>query len=161
MTNPTTITAQPGTPFLDIVRDFDATVPQLFRATTDPEFVVQWLGPRRLEMRLEEYNARTGGGYRYVHIDQDGSEYGFRGVFHSVVENETVVQTFEFEGAPGHVSLETATYSEVDGRARMHTRSVFPSVESRDIAIASGMEQGVVESMERLDELLARERANA
>lgn len=160
MTNPTTITAQPGTPYVDIVREFDATVSQLFRATTDPEFVVQWLGPRRLEMRLDGYDTRTGGSYRYVHIDQDGAEYGFRGVFHSVVENEVVVQTFEFEGAPGQVSLETATYSEVDGRARLHTRSVFPSVEARDAAVASGMETGIVESMERLDELFSRERAN-
>jgi uncharacterized protein YndB with AHSA1/START domain len=160
MTNPTTITAQPGEQVIDIVREFDATVPQLFRAMTEPEFIVQWLSPCRFEIRLDGYDARTGGSYRYVHVDQDGSEYGFHGVFHSVVPNETIIQTFEFEGAPGHVSLETATYAEVDGRAHLHTRSVYPSVEARDAAVASGMEYGIAECMERLDELFARERAN-
>ena len=153
--NPTTITAQPGTPFIDVVRDFDATPTQVFRASTDPELVAQWLGPRELEMHLIEYNVRPGGSYRYVHRDAEGNEYGFRGVFHSVTNNERVIQTFEFEGTPGHVCLETATFEDLGGRTKLTTSSVFQSVEDRDGMVQSGMEQGAGEGFDRLDELLA------
>ena len=153
MTNPTTITAQPGTPFIDITREFDATPAQVFRAATDPAFVAQWLGPRDLEMEIVEYDVRPGGSYRYIHR-RTGEEYAFRGVFHTVTANECVVQTFEFEGAPGQVSLETATYEDLGGRTRLRTHSVFPSVEARDAILASGMERGVVDSYDKLSELL-------
>jgi uncharacterized protein YndB with AHSA1/START domain len=152
--NPTTITAQPGTPFIDVVRDFDATPAQVFRAATDPELVAQWLGPRELEMHLIEYDARPGGSYRYVHRDTEGNEYGFRGVFHTVTNNERVIQTFEFDGAPGLVTLESTRYEDLGGRTRLHNHSVFPSVQTRDLAIASGMEHGIVDSMDRLDEVI-------
>lgn len=152
---PTTVTAEPGTPFIDVVREFDATPAQVYRASSDPELVTRWLGPRDLDMRVIEYDVRPGGSYRYVHIDAAGNEYGFRGVFHTVIPNERVIQTFEFEGAPGFVTLESATYEDLGGRTRLRGHSVFPSVESRDLALASGMEGGMVESMERLEELLA------
>ena len=155
--NPTTITAPPGTPFIEITREFEATPAQVFRASMDPELVTQWLGPRHLAMRVIEYDVRPGGRYQYVHVDDEGNEYGFHGVFHTVTENEFVVQTFEFEGAPGQVSLETATYEDLGGRTRLRTRSVFPSVEARDGMVASGMETGVVDSMDRLDDLLRAE----
>ena len=154
MSNPTTITAQPGTPFIDIEREFEATPAQVFHAATDPDLVAQWLGPRELSLDIVEYDARSGGSYRYVNRDADGQEYRFRGVFHSVTKNEQVVQTFEYEGAPGQVSLETATYEDLGGRTRLRTRSVFPSVEARDAMLASGMEHGVNDSYERLAELL-------
>jgi uncharacterized protein YndB with AHSA1/START domain/dihydrofolate reductase len=153
-TNPTTITAQPGTPFIDVVRDFDATPALVFRASTDPALVAQWLGPRELEMRLIEYDARPGGTYRYVHRDTDGNEYGFRGVFHTVTDNERIVQTFEYDGSPDVVSVDSTTYQDLDGRTRLHTHTVFPSVEARDAAIASGMEHGISESMDRLAEVV-------
>lgn len=154
--NPTTITGEPGTPFIDVVREFDATPAVLFRATTEPDLVLQWLGPRELEMRIDEYDVRPGGRYRYVHRSEDGTEYGFHGVFHTVTENERVIQTFEFDGAPGQVSIETATYEDLGGRTRLHTHSVFPSVEARDMAIGSGMQHGILDSMDRLQELLSR-----
>lgn len=153
--NPTTITAQPGTPFIDIVREFNAPPALVFRASTEPELVARWLGPRELEMRVDEYDVRAGGSYRYVHRDDEGNEYGFHGVFHSVSKDEQVIQTFEFEGAPGQVCLESTTYEDLDGRTRVRTHSVFPSVEARDAALASGMEHGINDSMSRLDELLA------
>lgn len=151
--NPTTITAQPGSPFIEIVRDFDTTPARLFRAYTDPDLISRWLGPRDVEMRLLEFDAHSGGAYRYVHVDTDGGEHLFRGVFHAVDSAERIVQTFEYEGAPGQVSLETLTFEEVDGRTRLRTRSVFPSVEARDAMVASGMERGIRDSMDRLDEL--------
>ena len=152
--NPTTVNAQPGTPFIHVVREFDAPPERVFRASTDPELVARWLGPHGYEMRVIEYDARTGGAYRYVHIDTSGDEYGFRGVFHSVVANERIIQTFEYDGTPDVVSVDSSTYEDLGGRTRLSTHTVFPSVEARDTMLASGMERGVVESMERLDELL-------
>lgn len=156
-TNETRIEAPPGLPTIVITRDFDAPPERVFRAHTDPELVIQWLGPRRLSMRIDEYDARTGGSYRYVHRDEDGSEYGFRGVFHEVRPHDRIVQTFAFDGYPDSVSLEIAVFDDLGGRTRMRVTSVLDSVASRDGMIASGMEVGVREGYERLDELLTRD----
>lgn len=153
--NPTTITAQPGTPFVDLVREFDATPEQVFRAATDPALVAQWLGPREMEMIIDVYDVRDGGRYRYIHRNPDGEEFAFRGVFHSIEPGIRVIQTFEWEGAPGQVSLETATYEDLGGRTRLHTHSVFPSIETRDAMIEYGMERGARDSMDRLAEVVA------
>lgn len=154
--NETTITAQPGTPFIDVVREFEAPRERVFRAWTDPELVPQWLGPRSLTMKLLAYDASPGGTYRYIHADDSG-EYGFRGVFHNVVQDELIIQTFEYDGAPNRVSLDTTTFEGLDvGRTRVHSHSTYTSVEDRDAMIASGMEHGLRESMERLEEVLAR-----
>ncbi|MER5348679.1 SRPBCC domain-containing protein, partial [Streptomyces mirabilis] len=96
----TQIVADPTLPTILIIREFDASPGRVFRAYTDPDLVVQWLGPRRLTMRIDEYDTRTGGSYRYVHRGDDGTEYGFRGVFHEVRLNERIVQTFAFDGFP-------------------------------------------------------------
>ncbi|WP_370949353.1 SRPBCC family protein [Amycolatopsis sp. cg5] len=153
--NETTITAEPNTPFIDIVREFEATPAQVFRAWTDPELVPQWLGPESMTMDLIEYNATDGGSYHYIHRD-DAGEYVFRGVFHSVVPNERIVQTFQFDGWPAEVSLETLTLTDLGGRTRAHTHSVFLSVAARDAMIESGMERGILDSMTRLDKILAQ-----
>jgi uncharacterized protein YndB with AHSA1/START domain len=154
-THPTTIIAQPGSPFIEVLRDFDATPARLFRAWTRPELVVQWLGPYGKTMELIEFDVRSGGSYRYLHRDPDGREFRFRGVFHTVTDDERIIQTFEWEGAPGQVSLESLTFESREDRTRVHTHTVFPSVEARDAAIANGMERGIADSMNRLDELLA------
>jgi uncharacterized protein YndB with AHSA1/START domain len=153
--NETTITAQPGTPFIDITREFDASPAQVFRAWTDPDLIPQWLGPSETTTTLIEYNAITGGRYHYVHRDASG-DHAFRGVFHAVVSNERIVQTFQYDGWPDDVSLETLTFEDLGGRTRVRTHSVFPSVRSRDAMIDSGMEHGVLDSMSRLDQVLAR-----
>lgn len=153
-TTPTEITADPGTPFLQVVREFDAAPERVWRAATDPELVVRWLGPARNEMRLDTWDVRPGGSYRYVHITPDGTEQGFRGVYHQVVPNELVIQTFEWEGAPDQVALETARYTDLGGRTRLTTRSVFPSVEALEMALRNGMSEGVRESTDRLTALL-------
>ncbi len=151
----TQIVADPGLPTVEIVREFDAPPEAVFRAHTDPELVVQWLGPRRLTMRIDHYDARTGGSYRYTHHDDDG-EYGFFGAFHEVRPSERIVQTFTYEGFPDGVSLDTLTLEDLgDGRTRLRALSVVDSMEARDAMIASGMETGVREGYERLDELLA------
>ncbi len=156
MSNPVTITAPEGTPFIDIVREFDAPVDAVFAAYADPELVKQWLGPNGYEMTVDEYSLTTGGRYRYVHSSPAGGSFAFNGVFHVVRPNELIVQTFEFEGIPDVASLESLRFHDLgDGRTRLTGHSVFPSIEARDGMIANGMEHGVVEGYERLDALLA------
>ncbi len=152
----TMITAEPGLPLIEITREFDAPRELLFRAFTDPELIVQWLGPRRLGMEIETFEVEDGGRWRFVHREEDGTEHWFHGVFHGTPSPDAIVRTFEYEGAPGHVSLETATFEEQDGKTLLRERSAFLSVEARDGMVASGMEYGVKESMERLEELLAK-----
>jgi uncharacterized protein YndB with AHSA1/START domain len=147
---------EPGTQQIEILREFDAPPATVFRAHTDPELLVQWLGPRRMRMTLERFEPRDGGTWHYTHHDADGSAYGFHGVFHGTPSMEGIVQTFEFEGAPGHVSLERVTFEGRDGKTLLRVLDVFQSVADRDAVIASGMEGGYDESTARLDELLAR-----
>jgi uncharacterized protein YndB with AHSA1/START domain len=155
-TNPVTIGAPEGVPFIDIVREFDAPVAALFRAHSEPDLVKQWLGPNGYQMDIERWDFTSGGGYRYIHRDGQGGEYGFRGVFHVVRENDFAIQTFEFEGFPDVVAIESLTFTDLgDGRARLTIHSVYPTVESRDGMVASGMETGVVEGYARLEKLAA------
>jgi uncharacterized protein YndB with AHSA1/START domain len=149
----TTITAPPGTQVIEVTREFAAPPSAVFRAHTDPDLVVRWLGPHGMEMEILEYDARSGGGYHYIHRDERG-EYRFRGVFHTV-SPDRIVQTFEFEGAPGEVTLDSMTLTDLGSRTRLVTHSVFPSVEARDAALASGMGRGITQSYERLDAVLA------
>ena len=150
----TQVTAEPGTPYIDFTREFDAPRDLLFRAHTDPELLVQWLGPRRLTMVIDRYDVKDGGKWRYIHRDQDGTEYGFHGVFHGTPSPDGMVQTFEFEGAPGHVSLDSLTFEEREGRTVLHGHSVFQSVQARNAMVESGMAGGLNEAYERLDELI-------
>lgn len=152
----TEIIAEPGTHQIVVTREFDAPRDLLFRAYTDPELLVQWLGPRSLTMTVDRYELRDGGVWRFLHHDADGTAYGFHGIFHGTPSVDGVVRTFEFEGWPGRVSLETATFEEDDGRTLVRLNSVFQSVEDRDGMVQGGMEEGVNDGMERLDELIAR-----
>jgi uncharacterized protein YndB with AHSA1/START domain len=160
--NPTTVNAPEGTPFLDVTRDFDATPAQLFRALTEPKLVARWLGPRDLEIDIEEWDARRGGRYRFTHHGGHlGEQHAwFNRVFHTVEPGRLIVRTFEFEGVPGEVALEIMRFSEVDGpggRTRLVQRSVFPSLETREGALSSGMTFGIEQSMDRLADVLAQE----
>jgi uncharacterized protein YndB with AHSA1/START domain len=152
----TRLTADPDLPFIDVIRQFDAPRDLVFRAWTDPELLVQWLGPRRLEMIIDTYDVRAGGSWRYIHRDGDGHEFGFHGVFHGDPSPDGFVQTFEFEGAPGHVSLDKLVLEEHGGRTTARIHSVHQSVEARDAMVAAGMERGLNEGFERLDELIGR-----
>ncbi len=143
-------------PLVRLTRVFDAPPEKVFRAHVEPELVAQWLGPRRHEMRVDHWDCRTGGSYRYVH-SSDGNEYGFHGCFHEVRPNEVIVQTFTFEGVPDEVALERLILEDLgDGRTRLVATSLVDSFEGRDAFVASGMEEGIREGYERLDELLAR-----
>lgn len=156
--NQTTITVKPGQQDLFITREFDAPRELVFKAFTDPDLYVQWLGPRGYKMKLETFEPQSGGRYRYIHTDTAGNDYGFHGVFHEMTP-ERMVQTFEFEGMPepGHVSLDSMQLESLPGdRTKITIHSVFQSVADRDGMVESGMERGVNEGYERLDEVLAR-----
>jgi uncharacterized protein YndB with AHSA1/START domain len=155
----TKITAEPGKQEIIIEREFDAPRELVFKAFTDPKLYVQWLGPRELTMTLETFEPGNGGSWRYIQKDADGNEYAFHGVNHEVLSPERIIGTFEFEGLPekGHVILETARFEELSGnRTKLTSQSVFQSVVDRDGMLQSGMEEGVNDSYNRLDELLEK-----
>jgi uncharacterized protein YndB with AHSA1/START domain len=153
-TDRTRISADPDVPLIRIEREFDAPRSKVFRAHTDPDLVAQWLGPRDLTMRVEHFDCRTGGSYRYVHVRGE-QEYGFRGSFHEVRPDELIVQTFSFDRDPDGVALERLVLEDLgDGRTRLTATSLCESFAARDAMLASGMSDGVQQSYERLDELL-------
>lgn len=152
----TEIQVDPNLPVIRMARVFDATPDKVFRAHAEPDLFAQWIGPRGLTMRIDTFDVRTGGSYRYTHADSDGNEYNFFGSFHEVRPNERIVQTFTYEGFPDSVSLETMTLEDLgDGRTRIVSESLFDSIQARDGMVASGMEVGVREGYEKLDDLLA------
>jgi len=157
--NHTFLIAEPAKQEIFVTREFEAPRELVFKAYTDPIYYVQWLGPRGFTMKLETFEPISGGRWRYVHQDQEGQEFGFHGVIHEVLAPERIIDTFEFEGLPekGHVMLETVRFEALPaGRTKVVTQSVFQSVADRDNMVKSGMEKGVVEGFERLDELLEK-----
>ena len=148
------INAPAGTPFIETEREFDAPPELVHRAFLEPELIVQWLGPRKYRMTLDKWDARPGGEYRYVHGNDEG-QFAFHGVFHST-NIDNMVQTFEFEGWPGHVSLEQIVIEDIGGgRSRVRGHSVYQTVADRDGMVESGMSEGMDDGYNRLDELLA------
>lgn len=157
--NQTTIIAEPGRQELFITREFDAPRDLVFKAFCEPELLMQWMGPREMKMEIEKLENKTHGSWRFFHTDEKGNKYGFNGIIHEVAEPERVIRTFEFEGLPerGHVSLEFLNMETLPGdRTRIVIQSVFKSVADRDGMVQSGMERGVVDSHNRLDELLIK-----
>lgn len=154
-TRQTEIVSDPKVPAIRITREFDAPPAKVFRAHTDPGLLVRWLGPRDLEMTVDYFDCRTGGSYRYLHRRGD-DEFGFHGSFHEVRPDSLIVQTFTFEGVPDGVALERARFDAIGGgRTRLTVTSLVGSFEERDAILASGMEHGVREGYEKLDEILA------
>lgn len=150
----TTIEADPKVPVIRMSRDFNATPEQLFRAHTDPKLFAQWIGPNGMQTRIEEWDARSGGSWRFASV-RNGEEYRFRGCFHEV-RPDRIVQTFTFEGQPDGVALETLWIEDLgNGRTRLRTQSLVDSFEGRDAWLASGMEVGVNEGHAKLEEMLA------
>ncbi|HEY7950193.1 MAG TPA: SRPBCC family protein [Solirubrobacterales bacterium] len=153
--HPTTVTT-PSETEVRIEREFDAPRELVFEAYTDPELLTEWLGPRRLTMTVQEMDVRTGGSYRYTHSDADGS-YVFFGEFREVDPPRLLVQTFQWEGNDAPSSVDRVEFEELEGdRTRIVVTGTFDSKESRDAMLEAGMEKGVREGYEKLDELLAR-----
>jgi uncharacterized protein YndB with AHSA1/START domain len=141
---------------IHIERVFDAPRDRVFAAFTDPELIPAWWGPRDVTTIVDEMDVRAGGRWRFVMRNADGSESGFHGTYREVTPPERIVQTFEWEGMPGHVSVDTATFEDLGDRTRIVTTSIFHTTEERDGMLGSGMERGMNETYARLDELLAR-----
>jgi len=156
MSNTLNITNPKGLPYTEYEREFDVPAAAVFRAHTDPELYRQWIGPRGLATRIEEHDYRAGGSFRFIQQGDDGVEYAFRGSVHTVRENEFILNTFEYEGWPDVVTLEYTRFEDLPGgRSRLIGRSVYPSLEARERYLADGMEGGMTEGYDRLDELLA------
>jgi len=150
-----TLIAEPGTHEIIMARVFDAPRELVFRVMTDPKHIPQWWGQRNTTTIVDKMDVQAGGLWRYVQRDQQGNEFAFHGVYHSITAPERVIDTFEFEGMPGHVILETMTLeAQADGKTKVTVSSVFQSVADRDGMLSSGMAEGANESYDRLDELL-------
>ncbi|SEU05207.1 SRPBCC family protein [Nonomuraea wenchangensis] len=146
---------EPGRHDIVMIRHFAAPREAVFRAVTDPELVTRWWGPHSLATRVDRMEVRPGGHWRYVNIDAEGREYAFRGVYHDVVAPERYVRTWQYEGTPEDVALETVTLAEADGGTRYVAQTVHQSVEARDAVVRADAARGGRESMDRLAELLA------
>ena len=135
-------------------RVFDAPRELVFEAHSSCEHMSRWWGPRRYEIGDCKMDFRPGGAWRIVHRGSQGEEHGFRGEFREIVPPERIVWTFEYEGMPGHISVQTATFEEHDGKTTLTATVVFDTVEDRDGMLQSGMEEGAAETYDRLDEYL-------
>jgi len=136
-------------------RIFDAPRERVFAAYTDPELIARWWGPRGTSTSVEQMDVRAGGVWRFViRNDSDGEQSAFKGVYREVVAPERIVQSFEWEGMPGHVVIETASFEALGERTRVRGVSLFHTTEERDGMLASGMEKGLSDSHNRLAELL-------
>ena len=154
--NKTQFSVPPGKQEIIMTRAFNAPRQRVFAAYTDPTLIPEWWGPRRYTTVVDRMEVKKGGVWRYVQRSPQGEEFAFNGVYHEITAPERLINTFEFEGLPGHVGLVITTFEEQDGQTILNEKSVFPSVEDRDGTIASGMEGGAIETMDRFEEVLAK-----
>ena len=150
------IIVEPNSQVIHINTTYNGPRELVFKAHTDPDLIPQWYGPRFLTTEVDKLEARPGGQWRFLNRDDEGNVYAFHGVYHDVVAPERLVQTFEYEGMPGHVVLETAVFEDLGGgKTRVETQSIFQSIEDRDGMVASGMEVGINDGYDRMNELMA------
>ncbi len=149
------ITADPDVPLIRITRDFAATPAQLMRAHLDPEVYRRWVGPADMSVEIDYWDARSGGSWRFLNERAGEAAQGFHGCFHEVGE-QRIVQTFTWEGMPEGVALETLWFEDLgERRTRLHAQSLVDSFPARDAWLSSGMEAGVSDGYDKLDDLLA------
>jgi uncharacterized protein YndB with AHSA1/START domain len=141
---------------IHVERVFDAPRDRVFAVYTDPELIPEWWGPRGTTTIVDRMDVRPGGSWRFVGRDSEGGEAAFRGTYREITPPERIVQTFEWEGMPGHVSVETAVFEDLGDQTRVTTSSIFHTTEERDGMLNSGMEGGLNDTYARLDELLAK-----
>jgi uncharacterized protein YndB with AHSA1/START domain len=151
-----TIMTLPSDREIVVTRVFDAPRALVFKAYTDPDAIPHWWGPAKYKTTVDKMDLRVGGAWRYVHVGPEGDSYGFHGEYREIVPPERLVSTFEFEGMPGHVSEDTLTLEERDGKTYMTTTTRFASREDRDGMLQSGMEEGMRETMDRLAQYVSK-----
>jgi uncharacterized protein YndB with AHSA1/START domain len=152
--NKLTLVAEPGKHDIIMTREFNAPRELVYRTFTDPVLVPRWWGPSELVTVVDKMDVRMGGLWRYIQHDADGNEYTFRGVYHEILSPERLVFTFEWEGLPGHVMLESVSFAERDGRTLLTDVTICQTVEDRDRLLQEGMEIGTTESWDRFEVLL-------
>lgn len=149
------VIAEPKKQEIIVTRVFDAPRELVFRMYSDAKDIPKWWGPRHLTTVVEKMEVRKGGIWRFIQHDADGNEFAFCGVYHACLPPEKLVRTFEYEGNPGHVMLETVTLEGVqEGRTKLTAHTVFQTLEARNWMLRNGAEKGANEGMERLAELL-------
>jgi uncharacterized protein YndB with AHSA1/START domain/predicted enzyme related to lactoylglutathione lyase len=156
----TTVVAEPGTQTVVVTHIFEAPVDRVYRAVTDPDLIPEWWGPSALITVVDQLDVRPGGTWRFIQRDAEGNEYAFRGVYHTVIPARLVIDTFELEGMPDHVLMETVTYEGFNGLTKVTNTSVFQSVEDRDRMYQAGMAKGAFESGKRMAALLEKLKGN-
>ena len=156
MMSTTATISTPAEREIRVERFFDAPRDRVFAAYTDPERIPEWWGPHDTTTIVEQMDVRPGGLWRFITRDGDGRETAFRGVYREVTPPERIVQSWEWEGMPGHVSIETAEFEDLGDKTRMIGTTLFHTTEERDGMLNSGMEKGMNETFDRLDALLAR-----
>ena len=153
---PTATITTPTDREIHIERVFEAPRDRVFAVYIDPALIPEWWGPRGTTTIVDKMDVRPGGDWRFVSRDADGSETAFRGTYREISPPERIVQTFEWEGMPGHICVETATFEDLGDRTKVTTTSIFHTTEERDGMLNSGREGGMNETYQRLDELLER-----
>jgi uncharacterized protein YndB with AHSA1/START domain len=148
------VVTEPGKHDVHMTREFNAPRALVFKALTDPALVSKWWGPNDVTTTVDTMDVRMGGIWRYIQRDAQGNEYAFRGVYHEITPPERLVYTFEWEGMPGHILLETVSLAEKDGKTILTDSLIFQSIEDRDGMVQSGMESGASDSWDRLEKLL-------
>ena len=141
-------------------RIFDAPRTLLFKMYTDPKQIPQFWGPSKYITIVDKLEVKVGGIWRFIQRDGKGKEFAFNGVFKEIDSPKRLVYTFEFEGMPGHIIVETITFEESNGKTTLTARALFQNIEDRDGMLNSGMESGASETWERLAELLAVAKKN-
>ncbi len=154
MAEKTRLIVEPGKPTIVMTRVFDAPRRLVFEAWTKPEHLVRWWGMRGSTLRVCEVDLRLGGAWRFVLRAPDGNDYGFGGKYLEITPPERLAYTFSFDGAPGAEAVETLTFVEKDGKTTLTSTTLHTSVENRDGHVRSGMEEGMRQTLDRLEELL-------
>ncbi|MFF0271613.1 SRPBCC domain-containing protein [Kribbella sp. NPDC004536] len=154
------VIAEPGEPQIVIVKTFNASRQLLFRAYTEPDLIKRWLGPADLDLVVNQLDPRHGGRWRWTHYDKAGKGYVFHGLYHGEPTPERIVQTYEFDQAPGTVYLNLITFDEADGVTTLTQRTLFFATEDRDLYVAGGMERGIRASMQQLEDLVTELKEN-
>lgn len=146
--------SKPSDREIRIERTFDAPRDRVWSAFTDPKLLAQWWG-RGNKLVIEKFELERGGHWRFVEHGPEG-KHGFEGRFREVTPKDRIVQTFEWDGMPAYVIIETLELTDLgDGRTKVVTLSLFHTTEERDGMLESGMEEGLNQSYEALDKLLA------
>ena len=161
--NQVRITIEPGIKEILIIREFNADRDQVFKAFIDPFLYPQWIGPKGLNTKIDRFEPRNGGSYRFVQKDSNGQVFAFHGVYHEILVPERIISTMEYEGLPekGHVELDTAKFEALpDNRTRLTIQALYQSAEDRDRMVKNGMQKGVDEGFQRLEELLSSNLTN-